>query len=49
MRLCVDYRGVNEFTVKDAYTLPRIDELLEQLRNAKCITHLDLQQGNESG
>ena len=45
MRLCVDYRGVNEFTVKDAYPLPRIDELLEQLRNAKCITHLDLQQG----
>ena len=45
MRLCVDYHGVNEFTLKDACPLPRIDELLEQLRNAKCITHLDLQQG----
>ena len=45
MRMCVDYRGLNEFTVKDAYPLPRIDELLEELRTAKCITHLDLQQG----
>lgn len=45
MRMCIDYRGLNEFTVKDAYPLPRIDELLERLRTAKCITHLDLQQG----
>ena len=45
MRMCIDYRGLNEHTVKDAYPLPRIDELLEQLRNAKVISHLDLQQG----
>ena len=45
MRMCIDYRGINEFTVRDAYPLPRIDELLEQLRNAKVISHLDLQQG----
>ena len=45
MRMCIDYRGINEFTVRDAYPLPRIDELLEQLRTAKVISHLDLQQG----
>ena len=45
MRMCIDYRGINEFIVRDAYPLPRIDELLEQLRNAKVISHLDLQQG----
>ena len=45
MRLCIDYRGANECTVKDAFPLPRIDELLEKLRNAKVLTHLDLQQG----
>ena len=45
MRLCVDYRGLNTYTVKDAYPLPRIDELLDQLRRAKVLTHLDLQQG----
>ena len=45
MRMCIDYRGLNEFSVKDAYPLPRIDELLEQLRNTAIISHLDLQQG----
>ena len=45
MRLCIDYRGLNEFSVRDAYPLPRIDELLEQLRTAAVISHLDLQQG----
>ena len=46
MRMCIDYRGLNEFSVKDAYPLPRIDEILEQLRNiAIIISHLDLQQG----
>ena len=45
MRLCIDYRGLNEFSVRDAYPLPRIDELLEQLRTAAVISHLDLQKG----
>ena len=45
MRLCIDYRGVNECTVKDAFPIPRIDDLLDRLRNARVLTHLDLQQG----
>jgi hypothetical protein len=28
--------------VKDLFSLPRIDDLLDKLRNAKCMTHLDL-------
>jgi hypothetical protein len=42
IRICVDYRALNECTVKDSFPLPRIDDLLDKLRNAKCMTHLDL-------
>jgi len=31
LRMCVDYRHLNQMTVKDAYTLPRIDEILDSL------------------
>ena len=34
-RMCVDYRGLNEQTVKDAYNLPRIDEILVGLHDSK--------------
>ena len=42
IRLCVDYKASNECTVKDSFPLPRIVDLLDKLRSAKCITHLDL-------
>ena len=42
IRVCVDYRALNECTVKDSFPLPRIDDLLDKLRSAKCMTHLDL-------
>ncbi len=42
IRVCIDYRAINEYTVKDSFYLPRIDELIDQLRDATCITHLDL-------
>jgi hypothetical protein len=35
MRLCVDYRALNEVTIKNKYTLPRIDDLFDQLKGAK--------------
>ncbi|UYV60333.1 hypothetical protein LAZ67_1000859 [Cordylochernes scorpioides] len=41
-RLVVDYRRLNTQTVKDKFPLPRIDDLLEGLRNAKFFTTLDL-------
>jgi hypothetical protein len=30
-RLCVDYRALNEVTIKNKYSLPRIDDLFDQL------------------
>jgi hypothetical protein len=37
----IDYRAINERTVKDSFPLPRIDDLIDQLKNATCITHLE--------
>src|SRR5450432_296828 len=42
LRLCVDYRKLNEIIVKDRYALPRADELRDRLRGAKKFTKLDL-------
>ena len=45
VRWCVDYRRLNDVTVKDAYPLPRIDTCLDQLSSAKIFSTLDLQAG----
>ena len=42
LRLCVDYRDLNKLTVKNKYPLPRIDDLLDQLRGAKVFSKIDL-------
>lgn len=44
-RLCIDYRKLNELTVKDAYPLPRIDDSLDALGGAKYFSTLDLAAG----
>ena len=41
-RMCIDYRNLNVVTVKNKYPLPRIDDLLDQLRNAKFFSKIDL-------
>jgi hypothetical protein len=41
-RLCVDYRALNQVTIKNKYPLPRIDVLFEQLRGAKVFSNIDL-------
>jgi len=41
IRICVDYKAWNECIVKNYLPLPRIDDLLDRLRSAKCMTHLD--------
>jgi hypothetical protein len=42
MLLCIDYRGLNEVTRKDAYPLPRVDDTLDELENANIDTHINL-------
>jgi len=31
-RLCVDYRQLNKYTIKNKYPFPKIDDLIDQLR-----------------
>jgi hypothetical protein len=41
-RLVVDYRSLNEVTIKDKYPLPNINELFDQLKGAKVFSNIDL-------
>jgi hypothetical protein len=40
--LCVDYRALNEVTVKNKYPLPKIDDLFNQLCDACVLSKIDL-------
>ena len=42
LRLCVDYRKLNDITIKNRYPLPNIGELQDRLGKAKIFTKLDL-------
>lgn len=42
LRLCVDYRRLNDITVKNRYPLPLIQESLDRLRDAKWFSKIDL-------
>ncbi|KAJ1573896.1 hypothetical protein NDA12_004071 [Ustilago hordei] len=42
LRLCVDYRGLNQITIRNRYPLPLIDELLDRLCKARFFTRIDL-------
>jgi hypothetical protein len=44
--LCVDYRALNEVTVKNKYPLRRIDDLFNQLHGACVFSKIDLLPGN---
>ena len=45
LRFCVDYRKLNSLSQANAYPMPRIDELIDQLGQAKYVTTLDLTRG----
>jgi hypothetical protein len=44
-RMCVDYRSLNEVTIKKKYPLPRIEDLFDQMKGASIFSKIDLRSG----
>jgi len=44
-RICIDFRRVNEVTIKDSYPLPLIEDMFNKLGKATIFTTIDLQTG----
>ena len=45
LRMCIDYRTLNQITIKNRYPLPRIDDLLDQISGSVIFTKIDLKTG----
>uniref|UniRef100_A0A1S4CFV2 RNA-directed DNA polymerase homolog n=1 Tax=Nicotiana tabacum TaxID=4097 RepID=A0A1S4CFV2_TOBAC len=43
--MCISYRQLNKVTIKNKYSLPRIDDLFDQLQGAKVFSKIDLRLG----
>ena len=45
IRLCIDYQELNKVTMRNKYSLPRIDDLFNQLSGAAVFLKIDLRSG----
>jgi hypothetical protein len=45
LRLCIDFRQLNKVTIKNKYPLPKINDLFDQLKDAKVFSKIDLRSG----
>ena len=45
MRLCIDYRQLNKVTIRNKYSLSRIDDLFDQLKGASIFSKIDWRSG----
>ena len=45
LRMCIDYRALNQQTVKDQYPISRIDELIDLMRHSAVFSSLDMESG----
>ena len=45
LRLCIDYRRLNAKTIRDQFPLPRIEESIDAIGDAKLASTMDLESG----
>jgi hypothetical protein len=45
LRMCIDYRELNKNTIKNRYSIPRIDELIDELHGEVYFLKINLRSG----
>jgi hypothetical protein len=45
LRLCIDFRQLNKYSINKKYPLPKIDDLFDQLRGENIFSKIDLRVG----